>query len=286
MNLRGPYFRRGVFKDRFCRATQPLAFSLLEILVAVALLALIVVGLLSMFYQTQRAFRAGVNQSDVMEAGRTAMDFLARELQELAASGESNVVNTAAFIQPFSFMNPSVQPVPNAQDRTNRLYDFTYLRRANDNWIASAYRVNSSNGVGTLYRWVQATNLNGVSNLSYYAVNLTYTKPPLAAPYSDPRFQRVIDGVIHFQLHAFDTNGFLIDYNTADGSVFTDVVRGNFVFGWDALPAYIDIELGILENVALKRFEARGAIQGPTYLQGQAGKVHLFRQRVPIRSAP
>src|SRR5436309_8858412 len=42
-------------------------FSLLEMMVAVTLLAIIIVGLLSMFYQTQRAFRQGSTQSDVLE---------------------------------------------------------------------------------------------------------------------------------------------------------------------------------------------------------------------------
>src|ERR1051325_4139527 len=62
------------------------AFSLLEIMVAVSLLAVIIVGLLAMFYQVQRAFRAGTAQADVMEGGRATMNLLTRDLQEMAAT--------------------------------------------------------------------------------------------------------------------------------------------------------------------------------------------------------
>ena len=62
------------------------AFSLIEIMVAVSLLAVIIVGLLAMFYQVQRAFRAGTAQSDIMEGGRATMSLIVRDLQDMAPS--------------------------------------------------------------------------------------------------------------------------------------------------------------------------------------------------------
>ena len=46
------------------------AFSLIEVMVAVSLLSFIIVGLLAMFFQVQRAFRAGTAQADIMEGRR------------------------------------------------------------------------------------------------------------------------------------------------------------------------------------------------------------------------
>src|SRR5947207_12610645 len=51
-------------------------FSLIEIMVTVSLLTFIILGLLLMFNQTQRAFRTGMTQTDVLEAGRATMDML------------------------------------------------------------------------------------------------------------------------------------------------------------------------------------------------------------------
>jgi hypothetical protein len=62
------------------------AFSLIEIMVTVGLLTVIILGLLLMFNQTQRAFRAGMTQTDVLEAGRATMDMLARELEQMTPS--------------------------------------------------------------------------------------------------------------------------------------------------------------------------------------------------------
>src|SRR5260370_29875183 len=56
------------------------AFSLVEILVTMALLSVIVLGLLAMFHQTQRAFTQSLMQVDVLEAGRAATDVMTREV--------------------------------------------------------------------------------------------------------------------------------------------------------------------------------------------------------------
>src|SRR5712692_6887630 len=85
---------------RSARRPRPNSFSLLEILVAVGILSLIIVGLLAMFYQTQRAFRSGSMQVDVLESGRAINQLLARELQELSAPGLLFAVNLSAVSHP------------------------------------------------------------------------------------------------------------------------------------------------------------------------------------------
>src|SRR5205807_126156 len=62
------------------------AFSLIEILVVVALLTVIILGLLAMFHQVQKAFRESMTQVDVLEAGRATLDKLGRELSEAIPS--------------------------------------------------------------------------------------------------------------------------------------------------------------------------------------------------------
>ena len=62
------------------------AFSLIEILVAVALMSFIVLGLLTMFNQTSRVFRGGMAQVDIMVGGRVIMDIILREMEQISPS--------------------------------------------------------------------------------------------------------------------------------------------------------------------------------------------------------
>ncbi|MGB9602348.1 MAG: PilW family protein, partial [Limisphaerales bacterium] len=61
------------------------AMTIMEMLVAMGILTVIVVGLLAMFQQTQRALRASMTQTDVMETGRAVMDLMTREIQQASA---------------------------------------------------------------------------------------------------------------------------------------------------------------------------------------------------------
>ena len=68
------------------RFTCP-AFTLVEILVTVALLSFIILGLFAMFNQVQRAFRSSMNQVDQLEAGRAVTEMLPRELEQIDPGG-------------------------------------------------------------------------------------------------------------------------------------------------------------------------------------------------------
>ena len=86
------------------------AFSLIEILVTIALLTFIILGLFAMFNQTQRAFTSSMTQSDVLEAGRAATDMLARDLERTIPS-DRNAVNFYTQIPTFV---PLTQSLPGA----------------------------------------------------------------------------------------------------------------------------------------------------------------------------
>jgi hypothetical protein len=61
-----------------------------------------------------------------------------------------------------------------------------------------------------------------------------------------------------------------------------------FRFMSNALPAYIEMEFGMLEPDTLAQYYLMLDDQNPNaakFLQRQIGKVHLFRQRIPIRTA-
>lgn len=258
-------------------------FSLLEIMVAVALLAIIIVGLLAMFYQVQRAFRSGTAQVDVMENGRAATSLIVREAQEAIALQLEPITNMAVVIPVNARDNAPVFPsgvrqaLPGGETRQNYLRDFYFLSRMNDEWIGTAYRIsNAVSGVGTLYRLVERQTTN---NPWFFASNFA-----IATPYNNTNFRRVMDGVVHFTVDFYDTNGWLIAqannaYRPDQGYAMTNGM----------LPAYVDLELAVLEPIPLEKFRYRynaNPVQAGTYLANQAARTHVFRQRVPIRPGP
>jgi len=52
----------------------------------------------------------------------------------------------------------------------------------------------------------------------------------------------------------------------------------------NAVPASVEIEMGVLEDRTLQHAEALNAANQMTYLSNHVGQVHIFRQRVPIRN--
>jgi len=63
---------------------------------------------------------------------------------------------------------------------------------------------------------------------------------------------------------------------------------GTFNFRSNALPSYIEMELGMLEPETMEQFYTMLADNNPNatnFLARQITKVHLFRQRIPIRAA-
>src|SRR5258706_1220113 len=89
----------------------PSAFSLIEILVTVTLLTVIILGLLAMFNQTQRAFRQGTTQTDVLESGRSAMDLIRRELEQMTPA-YLHVTNNFANFYVSDRYQPDYQRLP------------------------------------------------------------------------------------------------------------------------------------------------------------------------------
>ena len=273
------------------------AFTIVELLVAISVLTLIVLVLYGLFDQVQKALRSNVAQVDVHEGGRAGMELASREMEQMQAG---NLVTNVNFFTRFSAA-PSQQGLLGAgEQRLNALEEVFFLSLLNKQWIGTGYRVLAINtngiatnyantGVGALCRFKLSNHVANVRSPSLFSRVMDVT------PTNFYNFQRVIDGVVHFRVRAYDHNGLLItnNFNTnmlsgvfVTTNVFDKDVEYAYAFTNKALPAYLELELGILEPQVLERYRSfPNAIVASNYLARQAGAIHLFQQRVPIRMA-
>jgi len=300
-------------------------FSLIEIMVTVGLLTFIILGLLMMFNQTQRAFRTGMTQTDVLESGRATMDLLARELEQMSPSEAPDYIDnfgikrraTNFFVEPslvfpsdptltFSWKTPMVQELPgNSLSRTNLFQRFFFLSKLNQDWMGTGYEVvpdDQNRCLGTLYRY-SATNFprGNFLNLSGQFLRTPVTN-----------LSRIADGIVHLRLRAYAKNGYLITTNIFTGTNATFALRPNgpytnvpnaLAFGSasysstaderqascyfmsNALPGYLELELGVLEPQILQKYRSIGVASAASlYLSNHVAQVHIFRQRIPVRN--
>jgi hypothetical protein len=280
----------------------------------VGLLSFIILGLLAMFNQTQRAFRTSMTQSDVLEAGRSTMDLLVRELEQITPSqrpnlllGAGKVFYTTNFFVELSpgflpALGPLVQELPgNALARTNLVQRFFFLSKYNQDWIGTGYQVwpdDPTGCVGTLYRY-SATNIPRVAPIDLSGAFLfagSFATPPT-------NVSRVADGLVHLRVRAYDDKGRML----TNSSAFLNLTNRYPVNTWvyangldsdqiacysvsNAVPAYVEIEMGILEPQILQRYRAIGngsallQVAQRQYLSNHVAQVHIFRQRVPVRN--
>jgi len=307
------------------------AFSLIEIMVAVGLLSFIILGLLMVFSQTQRAFRVSMTQTDVLEGGRSIMDMISREVEQAAPChapdffiGNVRYQATNFFAEFQNLGSPLIQDLPGASavrpQRTNYVQRFFFLTRVNQDWIGTGYAVlydDPNSWVGSLYRW-SMTNRFRPGPIDVSAFFLPNLNP------ANPNVSRIADNVVHLRVRPFAANGFPI---VGDGRYAYAVVRTNalgsadninFTLGYgkvtntflfpsmtapdrmlgcyffsNAMPAAVEIELGLLEPRVAQRYRSIPvSLSNPAsvatareYLSRHAGEVHLFQQRIPIRNA-
>jgi type II secretory pathway pseudopilin PulG len=280
-------------------------FSLVEVLLVITLLSLIVLALMAVFDSTQRAFRASVTQTDVLEGGRMTMDLMATDMRSLSPSGGlSNGPVNFSVLPNYTFYTPLVQTLPGSTvQRTNLLNYFFILGRQNTKWTATAYIVNTAtnNPLFGLYRFYAETN-TATSPSVLFSLFINQIQQPNSFS-SSANFSHLIDGVVHLTVRPYDKNGTWINgYWTGNAYSYTNAANTEFFSSppsWaetafymfsNTVPAAVDIELGVLENQALARAASLGIPgQAPNnvtaqwnYLAGQSGTVHLFRQRVSI----
>jgi prepilin-type N-terminal cleavage/methylation domain-containing protein len=300
-------------------------FSLIELLTAISITTVIIFALYAMFSQTQKALHNNLTQVDVLESGRTTAEMLGRDLEQLTPSTVPQTINLYAGMEPIP---PMV--LLDADEvhvlRTNVLQEIFFLSRQTNSWVGTGYRVlGAQYGVGTLYRLVVSTNyyrLNA-TNLFGQFMYLTPTNPVTGQIRTN--FTRIADGIVHLRLTAYDPDGRRMGWETTNMypryqllrltrsggrlplSTAADAVHANVSLQQDpfdpnetrlnftsnAIPAYLELEIGVLEPTTYKRYVSMLPAPGfggspraaQLFLSKQAGKVHLFRQRIPIRVA-
>jgi type II secretory pathway pseudopilin PulG len=275
------------------RAGGSSAFTLIEVMVVVALLSLIVIALMAVFNSTQSAFRASVTQSDVLEGGRATMDLLGQDLRQAASAGVNQTNSVPNFYVVTSPNAPLVQPlIPDGQPRTNVLEEFFFLTRQNQTWTGIGYFVATntpgsallgwpSGDSGSLYRFEEplpvAQNPRQLFNDFQKLINGYNTNNNCG---------KLLDGAIGFKIRMFNTNGFWLT-STVNSNllVFPDFRAGEYGYQCysNVLPVTVEIEMATLEDRVLQRAASiLDPLTRSNYLSQQAGKVHIFRQRVSI----
>jgi len=294
----------------FGSRVTPSGFSLIEVMVTVSLLTVIILGLLLMFNQTQRAFRTGMTQTDVLEAGRATMDMLAREMEQMTPSQYPDRVFSSGiryrvtnfFAEPspsFDWRTPLIQELPgNRISRTNLIQRLFFLTKLNQDLLGTGYEVipDDANGcVGALYRY------GGINRGAVVTLSEQFLRAPVT------NLNKIADGIVHLRVRAFSRNGYLVTTNlfTRTNATFplkaagpwtnianalafnsaADLNQAACYFMSNAVPGYVELELGILEPQTLQRYRSipigNAARQ---YLSNHVAQVHIFRQRVPIRN--
>src|ERR1019366_5807661 len=272
------------------------AFTLVEILVVVVLMSLIVLALMAVFSSTQAAFRASITQTDVLEGGRSVMGLIKSDLEPMTPCFLNAPNSPPNFYAAVS--NSFTQPLTGSSaSRTNVMEDVFFITRENQTWKGVGYFVRSnllsSGMVGTpavLYRF--ETN----NSVAQFARN----PGGFFAAYDRARtgvnptngVSRILEGVMCFTVRAFDTNGVGITANHVTAGVtnilaVTNAAVSGVVFSGfysNALPASVEVELGVLEDRTLQRAQSISGLTQSNYLAGRAGQLHLFRQRFLIRN--
>lgn len=300
------------------------AFSVIELMLAISIMGLIMYALFSVFNQTQRALRASETQGGISEKARAIMEIITRELEQvhpahLQFSYDTHVTN---FYSTLDFI-PRIQSAGGSslvKARTNVLDSFFFTRKETNFWNVIGYKINhATNVVGELKRFSWTNNFPYAypffTNVSAAFLTTSVT--------NEVFFHHIADGVIHFRLTPYDINGLPLGYNStnnqpgvyrifrsdANGAPLpqmSDVPRwqeanvmlqqsiaGNTnyttaTFTSNAVPAYVELELGMLEQDTLRQYYQMLQDANPnanSFLTEKISKVHLFRQRIPIRTA-
>lgn len=290
------------------RRAASAAFTLVEIMVVMILLSVIVLGLMAMFNQTQRAFRAGMAQTDQMEGGRMFTDLLVRDLQQITPTHQTNGMNFYAQIpaqmNPYPPYIPLQQTLPASSNlsRTELLQNLFFTSRYNQTWSGIGYYVRTNPSfygyvgqVGTLYRFetnVPISQMGGDNSLLPYNTYLNATNPL--------QISKILDGVVEFRVRCYDMNGMML--TNASRSIVSNsywtITNATSIslpypqdevafygFSNNLVPAYVEIQVGVLEPAILKRLRSiPDPIAQSNYLANHAGNVQLFRQRVAVRN--
>jgi hypothetical protein len=270
--------------------------TLLEMMVSITLLLVIMIGLLLMFNQTQKALHIANAQTDVFENARGPIQMIARDLSEMSDCGDLNASN--AFVTPDRLfpMPVTAFQLPNGSIVNTIFQDAFWITHVNDEWRGIRYVLDGSGCcVGTLYRVAEPVRAYDVTNLFGRVDNIVLNRTNM---------HRIAEGVVHFAFQAVyvtNTTGSaddpVIGFDRSDPSrpfTFPQFLSETTTNGpsptrtVSPLPAYVDLDIGVLEPAAFKQYQALTNAPDPSvaekFLASHVGRIHFFRERVPIRN--
>jgi len=260
---------------------QQSGVTLLELMVAISVLTVIILGLYSMFDRTQKAFLNSMTEVELQDSGRAFTLIMTRDLEQMQPSRLVNRTNL--YISPILINNLPINgfnqySMLGSNVFTNVVQEFFFLTHTSY-WNGIAYLMQpiSTNandvmlftnlGVGALYRY--STNVNDFYHRStdLFAV---YTNS------SSADSQRMTEGVVHLELRPYDLAGNYLDPST---NQFTNGV----------VPAYLELEVAVLEPKVLLQARSIGnAVAQKNFLQETTNRpsaVHIYRSRTSVRAA-
>lgn len=138
---------------------------------------------------------------------------------------------------------------------------------------------------------IRRTNMPPQKSFNIYAPDLGPISTDILDDYLDnydeenrEGFWRV-DNKLLFPMNQVDAATNVVILGQALGTIGRMVVTDN-LFLSNAIPTYVEIELGLLEPQAWDKLKAIGNDEvRRQYLMKNSGRVHLFRKRIPIRRA-
>jgi len=218
------------------RQFRRMAFSLIEVLVVVALMSFIIIGLVTMFSQTQRAYKLGMTQVDVLEAGRAVTDMMTREFSQMAPAYQSNL-NTFGAVNfeivlhtngPFYQTLPGMPVTVTEPGRTNLMEDVFFFTKENQRWSGIGYQI--------LDPVTGNVPLGGIGALYRFETNAYYGQRPAElfrgyrnSRYTNGNVTKLLDGVVHFKVRAFDTNGMWLNQSVGSNISANIAVNGTSI---------------------------------------------------------
>jgi hypothetical protein len=194
-------------------------------------------------------------------------------------------------------LQPAYQPLRQelpgspAPLRTNLIEELYFLTKENQTWTGIGYYVSGAEGgVGTLYRYSTTNAFRENLAQLYSRYEQTLTGAINRNVFTN--LNRILDGVVHFKVRAYNPDGQWITTNFPNAAVLppglANFAAGEsefYLFTTNVVPAFVELELGVLEERAIVRARTITDTQSRSnYLAREAGKVHLFRLRVPVRN--
>lgn len=316
------------------------AFTVIELMLAVAIMGVIVYALFSVFNQTQKALRRSETNTDLSQKARAVVEIIGSELEQSRPTRSFYISNGIPVKEVNMLGGLEREYIPTEMDspeasilrRTNHIHNIYFYNNRTNAWQGIGYRVvYFTNGVGALQRF--ETNIFG-----YKPISNVLWKSFLNLPLTNIAYRHIADGVVHLTFIPYDHKGRRMGWDTPnhvpetvggspryDTNIYnvirrrfggalaasdTDDLYANtvlleeampsdfdepnvnytsaFQFSSNALPAYIEMEFGMLEPETLAQYYTMIEDENPgaaNFLQRQIAKVHLFRQRIPIRTA-